>query len=276
MPNSDPDQHRTDGEVALVGAGPGDPGLLTLRALRVLQNADVVVHDRLISDEVLQLARRDAEFINVGKAAGNAPVPQEQINALLVEHAKQGKRVVRVKGGDPFIFGRGGEELEALAANHIRFEVVPGITAAIGCAAYSGIPLTHRDYAQSLTFVTGHLQDGRLNEDKSYDLDWDALARPKQTIVFYMGLNRLTHIVTSLCDHGAPADRAVALIEQGTSATQRVIRATLSTIVERALSEKIRSPALLIVGDVTRLHDALHWFNSTATRDSLASSVLQA
>ncbi len=259
------------GEVALVGAGPGDPGLLTLRALRVLQNADVVLHDRLVSREVLELARRDAEFISVGKAAGHAPIPQEQINALLVEHALAGKRVVRLKGGDPFIFGRGGEELEALVAHGIRFEVVPGVTAAAGCAAYAGIPLTHRDYAQSLTFVTGHFKSG-----ESDSLDWSALARPEQTIVFYMGLGRLSEILARLRQHGAPADRAAAVIEQGTQATQRVVLGTLATLVEQVRDEQVKSPALLIVGEVTRLHASLSWFNSAQGRESLANSILSA
>ena len=259
------------GEVALVGAGPGDPSLLTLRALRVLQNADVILHDRLVSDEILQLARRDAEFISVGKASGHAPIPQEQINALLVEHALAGKRVVRLKGGDPFVFGRGGEELEALAAHCIRFEVVPGVTAASGCAAYAGIPLTHRDYAQSLTLVTGHFK-----ADDDAALDWDALARPGQTVVFYMGLGRLPQILARLRAHGVPAERAAAVIEQGTQASQRVVTGTVGSLHERVDAEQIRSPALLIVGEVTRLHDTLSWFNSAATRESLARDLLSA
>jgi uroporphyrin-III C-methyltransferase/precorrin-2 dehydrogenase/sirohydrochlorin ferrochelatase len=259
------------GEVALVGAGPGDPGLLTLRALRVLQNADVVLYDRLVSSEILDLARRDAEMISVGKSSGHAPIPQDQINALLVEHALAGKRVVRLKGGDPFVFGRGGEELEALLPHGIRFEVVPGVTAAAGCAAYAGIPLTHRDYAQTLTLVTGHFKAG-----ESDALDWSALARPGQTIVFYMGLGRMAEILARLQEYGAPRDRAAAVIEQGTQPTQRVVTGTIGNLVERVASEQIKSPALLIVGEVTRLHETLSWFNSAAGRESLANSILSA
>lgn len=249
-------QSKFAGEVALVGAGPGDPGLLTLRALRALQNADVVLYDRLVSAEVLDLARRDAERINVGKAAGKAHVSQDEINALLVKLAKQGKRVCRLKGGDPFIFGRGGEELEALAAEGIRFEVVPGITAAAGCAAYAGIPLTHRDHAQALTFVTGHCKGEADN------VDWSALARPGHTVVFYMGLNQLETIVSRLREHGAPDTRAAAIIEQGTRSTQRVVTATLAELARKVHEARVESPALLIVGEVTRLHDVLHWFNT--------------
>lgn len=248
------------GEVVLVGAGPGDPGLLTLRALRALQNADVVLYDRLVSEPIVDLARRDAERIYVGKAPGDAHVTQENINALLVKLAKQGRRVCRLKGGDPFIFGRGGEELEALAAAGIRFEVVPGITAAAGCAAYAGIPLTHRDHAQSLTLVTGHCKG---ETDK---VDWDLLARPGQTVVFYMGLGHLEGIVTRLRERGVPADRAAAVVEHGTQADQRVITGTLSDLASKVAQAQIASPALLIVGEVTRLHDTLHWFNTTAPR----------
>jgi uroporphyrin-III C-methyltransferase/precorrin-2 dehydrogenase/sirohydrochlorin ferrochelatase len=256
-------QSKFAGEVALVGAGPGDPGLLTLRALRALQNADVIVYDRLVSAEVLDLARRDAERIYVGKAAGHHHVSQEDTNALLVKLAKEGKRVCRLKGGDPFIFGRGGEELEALAAESIRFEVVPGITAAAGCAAYAGIPLTHRDHAQALTFVTGHCKGEADN------VDWSALSRPSHTVVFYMGLNQLESIVTRLLEHGAPETRAAAIIEQGTRVTQRVVTATLKDLVSKAAEARVESPALLIVGEVTRLHDALHWFNARSVDTAL-------
>lgn len=248
------------GEVALVGAGPGDPGLLTIRALRVMQNADVVVYDRLVSDEVLELVRRDAERIYVGKSAGHAYVAQEDINQLLVDLARQGKRVCRLKGGDPFVFGRGGEELEKLAENGIRFEVVPGISAAAGCAAYAGIPLTHRDYAQTLTFATGHSK----NEVGDAPIDWAGLAKPGQTVVFYMGLKGLPKILSELQAHGAPATRAAAVIEQGTRPGQRVILGTVTTLVQQVEAAGVESPALLIVGEVTRLHEQLRWFNTTA------------
>jgi uroporphyrin-III C-methyltransferase / precorrin-2 dehydrogenase / sirohydrochlorin ferrochelatase len=253
----------TSGEVALVGAGPGDPGLLTLKALRALQSADVILYDRLVSAEILDLARRDAERIYVGKVAGTGGDSQEAINRQLVELALAGKRVCRLKGGDPFIFGRGGEELEALAAHGIRFEVIPGVTAAFGCAAYAGIPLTHREHAHVLTFVTGH------TEDDAKPLDWKALSQPGQTVVFYMGLARLPEILRQLVAHGAPADRAAALIEHGTQATQRVLVADLATLATKAAEANVASPALLIVGEVTRLHETLHWFNST-TRDGSA------
>jgi uroporphyrin-III C-methyltransferase/precorrin-2 dehydrogenase/sirohydrochlorin ferrochelatase len=256
-------QAEAAGEVALVGAGPGDPSLLTLRGLRALQNADVVLYDRLVSNEVLELARRDAQRVFVGKTPGQPHIAQSQINALLVELARAGKRVCRLKGGDPFIFGRGGEELEALAAAGIRFEVVPGITAAAGCAAYAGIPLTHREHAQMLTFVTGHCQ-GSIEQQQD-KIDWELLARPRQTTVFYMGLAHLEEIVQRLREHGAPGERPAALIEQGTQATQRVVTATLATLVAVAREAQVAAPALLIVGEVTRLHATLQWFNATST-----------
>ncbi len=251
------------GEVALVGAGPGDPGLLTLRGLRALQNADVVLYDRLVSDDVLNLARRDAERIYVGKKAGDAAMSQSDINALLVKLAREGRRVCRLKGGDPFVFGRGGEELEELARNGIAFEVVPGVTAATGCAAYAGIPLTHRDHAQTLIVVTGHTRD-----DLHAGLDWTLLAKPDQTVVFYMGLATLDTIVQKLVAAGAAADRSVAVIENGTRSDQRVITGTLATLSAEVAAANIKAPALLIVGEVTRLHATLEWFNTSAGRKS--------
>lgn len=246
------------GEVSLVGAGPGDPGLLTLRALRALQDADVVLYDRLVSPEVVDLARRDAERIYVGKAAGRAHLTQEEINTLLVRLAQAGKRVCRLKGGDPFVFGRGGEELEALAAARIRYEVVPGVTAASGCAAYAGIPLTHRDHAQALIYVTGH------GKDDTDTLDWAGLARPAQTVVFYMGLAHLEQILARLREHGAPDGRPAAIVAQGTRAEQRVVTGTLADLTRKAGEARIESPALLIVGEVVRLHDVLRWYNNAA------------
>jgi uroporphyrin-III C-methyltransferase / precorrin-2 dehydrogenase / sirohydrochlorin ferrochelatase len=247
---------RALGEVTLVGAGPGDPELLTLKALRALQDADVILHDRLVSDAVLDLARRDAVRISVGKAAGSIGSTQEQINQLLIEHASAGKRVVRLKGGDPFIFGRGGEELEALAQAQISFSVVPGITAAAGCAAYAGIPLTHRDHAHSVTFVTAHAdKDGK-------EPDWRALAQPGTTAVFYMGLARIEHIVARLIEHGASPELPAGLIAQGTLPEQRVVTATLRTIGAAAQQARMQSPALLVVGRVVALHDSLAWFNN--------------
>jgi uroporphyrin-III C-methyltransferase/precorrin-2 dehydrogenase/sirohydrochlorin ferrochelatase len=246
------------GEVILVGAGPGDPELLTLKALRALQDADVILHDRLVSQAVLDMARRDAARICVGKAAGSVGSTQDEINELLIAHAAMGKRVVRLKGGDPFIFGRGGEELEALARAHISFSVVPGVTAAAGCAAYAGIPLTHRDFAHSVTFVTGH-------EDKNgKEPDWRALATPGTTAVFYMGLARLEHIVARLVAHGAPPSLAAGIIVHGTMHNQRVLTATLATVHNVASRANLESPALLIVGDVVSLHASLAWFDNEA------------
>jgi uroporphyrin-III C-methyltransferase/precorrin-2 dehydrogenase/sirohydrochlorin ferrochelatase len=242
------------GEVYLVGGGPGDPDLLTFRALRLMQQADVVVYDRLVSKEVLDLVRRDAEKLYVGKERDYHSVPQEGINQMLVRLAREGKRVLRLKGGDPFIFGRGGEEIETLAAEGIPFQVVPGITAAAGCAAYSGIPLTHRDYSQAVVFVTGNLKDGTVN------LNWKALAQPNQTVVFYMGLHGVPDICKGLTGEGMPATTPVALIQQGTTVNQRVYLSTLERLPELVQTRDIKPPTLIIVGEVVHLHDKLRWF----------------
>ncbi|MFQ2145107.1 siroheme synthase CysG [Aeromonas veronii] len=252
------DESQIRGEVVLVGAGPGDPGLLTLHALRQMQQADVVVYDRLVSDEVMALVRRDAKRIFVGKQAGNHCVPQEGINQLLLEEAQKGQRVVRLKGGDPFIFGRGGEELETLVGTGIGFQVVPGITAASGCAAYAGIPLTHRDHAQSVRFVTAHGKGG------ARDLDWPLLAKDRQTLVFYMGLSSCATIREQLLAHGKAGNTPVALIERGTQPCQQVIRGTLDELP--ALAVGVESPALIMVGSVVTLADRLAWFGEAPQR----------
>ncbi len=255
------------GTVTLVGAGPGDPELLTLKALRALQDADVILYDRLVADAILDMARRDATRICVGKAAGGCGTTQQEINALLVRHATLGKRVVRLKGGDPFIFGRGGEELEALAQAGIEFSVVPGITAASGCAAYAGIPLTHRNHAHSVTFVTGHA------DRRGMEPDWRALAAQGSTAVFYMGLARLDYLIGKLREYGAAADLPAALIGQGTQPSQRVIAATLGTLGEAAAGAGLESPTLLIVGEVVALRATLAWFNPGPGAAALAGLV---
>jgi len=242
------------GEVYLVGTGPGDPDLLTFRALRLMQQTDVVLYDRLIGDGMLNLVRRDAKRIYVGKLKNNHTVPQEEIGKMLIDLARQGKRVLRLKGGDPFVFGRGGEEIEALSENGIAFQVVPGVTSANGCAAYAGIPLTHRDHAQACVFVTGHEKNGELN------LNWDSLIQPRQTVVLYMGLSSLDAITHGFLSHGADPATPAAVIENGTRAGQRVITGTLENLLDKALQANVKSPALIIVGSVVSLRDKLSWF----------------
>jgi len=243
------------GEVWLIGAGPGDPDLLTFRALRLMQQADVVLYDRLVSTEILNLCRRDADRIYVGKRRAEHAVPQENINQLLVDLAKQGKSVVRLKGGDPFIFGRGGEEIELLAQSNVPFQIVPGITAASGCATYAGIPLTHRDHAQSCVFVTGHLKNGTV------DLNWPMLANSNQTVVIYMGLVGLPYICNKLIEHGVSKHMPIALIEQGTTNNQQVYTGTLDTMPVLIQDKDVTAPTLIIIGSVVSLHNNLAWFN---------------
>jgi uroporphyrin-III C-methyltransferase/precorrin-2 dehydrogenase/sirohydrochlorin ferrochelatase len=246
---------RKTGTVYLVGAGPGDPELLTLRAARLLEEAEVVVYDNLVSPEVMARVAPGARRIYAGKQRANHTMPQQDINALLVELAGEYRVVVRLKGGDPFIFGRGGEEMEALATHGIAFEVVPGITAACGISCYAGIPLTHRDHAQSVMFVTGHLKDG------SSDLAWQTLARTRQTVVIYMGLGAIDEICRQLIAHGMSPDTPIAVVERGTTVRQRALTATLATMPSRAAAVTISAPTLTIVGDVVRLHDRLAWFH---------------
>ncbi|ENM5741957.1 uroporphyrinogen-III C-methyltransferase [Vibrio metoecus] len=251
------------GEVALVGAGPGDPELLTVKALSYLQQADVVLYDYLVSDDIMALIPTETILVCVGKRAGHHSVPQEKTNQLLVDFARQGYRVVRIKGGDPFMFGRGGEELEVLFEAGVKFQIVPGITAAAGATAYAGIPLTHRDYAQSALFVTGHLKA------QAEDLDWSTLARGKQTLVIYMGLSNAAAIAEQLQQHGRDANTPVAIIERGTQTSQKVLIGTLQTLPSLAI--QAQSPALIVVGEVVALADKLHWFGERHQAEPLAA-----
>ena len=244
------------GKVWLIGAGPGNPDLLTVKAARLIARADVLVFDHLVGDGIMDLARPDARRIYAGKEASKHTLPQDAINKLLVDLAREGLAVVRLKGGDPFIFGRGGEELETLAASCIPFEVVPGVTAASGCAAYSGFPLTHRDHAQAVTFVTGHLKDHTVN------LDWPALARPNQTVVFYMGIGAAEEICRQMISHGLPPQTPAAVVRNGTLPTQQSLLATLETLPQRIEQAGITPPALIVVGSVVNLHARLNWFET--------------
>jgi uroporphyrin-III C-methyltransferase/precorrin-2 dehydrogenase/sirohydrochlorin ferrochelatase len=253
------------GSVALVGAGPGDPELLTLKALRLIRSADAIVYDRLVAPAIVELADARAQRIYVGKARNRHTLTQDAIGALLVRLAREGKRVVRLKGGDPFIFGRGGEEMETLAAHGIACEVVPGVSAANGVAAYTGIPLTHRDIARSCVFVTGQLHDGTM------DLDWPALARPRQTIVVYMGTLALPLLCRELIAHGLPPGTPAAIVQQGTTANQRVVVGTLATLPRHAAAARLAPPTLIVVGDVVRLHGAPAWFASSPPTLAAAS-----
>ena len=253
------DANANKGEVFLVGGGPGDPDLLTFRALRLMQQCDVCVYDKLVSPEVMELVRRDAELIFVGKSRDQHTMPQEEINALLAKLALEGKRVLRLKGGDPFIFGRGGEEIETLMAHGVPFQVVPGITAANGVSSYAGIPLTHRDYAQACLFITGHLKAGE-NKELTLDLDWVAMSRPRQTVVIYMGLVGLKQICEQLIAHGVASTMPVAVVQQGTTQRQKVVTATLADLHEKVEAAQMKPPCLTIVGEVVKLREKLNWF----------------
>ncbi len=248
------------GEVFLVGGGPGDPDLLTFRALRLMQQCDVCVYDKLVSPEVMELVRRDAELIFVGKSRDQHTMPQEEINELLAKLALEGKRVLRLKGGDPFIFGRGGEEIETLMQRGVPFQVVPGITAANGVSSYAGIPLTHRDYAQACLFITGHLKAKEGSTELTLDLDWVAMSRPRQTVVIYMGLVGLKEICEKLIEHGVPATMPVAVVQQGTTQRQKVVTATLADLAEKVAAAGMKPPCLTIVGEVVKLRETLNWF----------------
>ena len=245
-------EHSSVGYVYLVGAGPGDPGLLTLRGLECLQKADVVVHDRLANPQLLAHAPQ-AELIDVGKQPDHHPVPQTRINAILVEEAHQGKSVVRLKGGDPFVFGRGGEEAQALAKAGIPFEIIPGVTSAIAVPAYAGIPVTQREVACSVAFITGHCAGS-----KPLDINWQALSQGVDTMVFLMGVHSLPLIVSSLLEAGYPSEKPIALIEQGTLPEQKTVTGTLADILEKAV--EVKPPAIIIIGEVVNLHTTLEWF----------------
>ncbi len=247
---------KSEGEVYLVGAGPGDPDLLTFRALRLMQQADIVLYDRLVHPDIIELVRRDAQKIYVGKKRDQHTVRQDEINQLLVKYAKEGNRVLRLKGGDPFIFGRGGEEIETLLDQNVTFQVVPGITSASGCSTYSGIPLTHRDYAQSCIFVTGHLKDGKL------DLNWEKLIQPNQTIVFYMGLVSIKIICNKLIEYGLDKNTYCALVQQGTTQNQKVFATTISLMPDMVEKEKPEPPTIFIIGNVVKLREKLNWFSA--------------
>lgn len=256
-----------EGEVYVIGAGPGDPELLTLKALQLMQQADIVVYDYLVSDEIMDLVRRDADLVCVGKRLGDHSVAQEDTNQMLVDFAKQGKKVCRIKGGDPFIYGRGGEEVQILAANKISYQIVPGITAAAGCSAYAGIPLTHRDHAQAIQFITGHCKK------EGQELDWQSLAKPNQTLAIYMGVIKSPHIQAQLLKYGRGADTPVAIIENGTRKDQRVVTGKLGELADLIERHSVISPALLIIGEVASLHEQLHWFGEKAQTSSFAQPI---